>query len=194
MRNGKAVNDINLYQSAREQMQPGDGIFFYGNAPISHIIETVAGGPSHVAIVQEAMTGFADVLITQSTIEGELNGVQSEYLGWTLANYGVGARAEWTPLLPIVREKANWAAFYKCIAASTGRVHYDRTGLVLYALHDIFPHLPKPPDKGYEMFCSAWATVLGQAAEIIDPSIAYRDVSPDALRKMPLWGTGVKIL
>jgi hypothetical protein len=188
-------NDLTQYNAVAPKMRPGDSIFFRGNAVISHAIKLFAPGPSHCAVVRQAAREGKDVKIIQSTIEGNLNGVQTSNLGETLANYGAGSTAIWTPLSDDARGKIDWFQFYEFCGASQDHVSYDKVGLVEFVLREIpiIGPVVSQDEKQNTMFCSAWSTALYTKSGLLR-GINWTKVSPQDLFEMKLYDRLVYIL
>jgi len=189
------MNDLTLYNQNRHDLRPADLVLFWGTEPISYAIKLFAGGPTHSAIVRQPAIGGHDVRIIESTIEGSKNGVQTNFLGQTLANYGAGAQAAALLLKDEVRARIDWEAFYAFCGASEDRVKYDVGGLFEFILREvpIIGTRVGQEEKQNAMVCSAWAAALWSKCGLIS-HINWSKMRPQDLEELALYRLWVPLL
>src|ERR1035438_7526620 len=166
------MNSLTQYNRVRSLLRPGDLVMFWGRSPLSLAIELIDAGPSHSAIVRQLVTDEgADATICQSTIQKwngvEVNGVQTDPLGATIAGYDSGADIAALRLDDPTRAKIDWEQFYAVIGAAEDRVKYDIPDLFEFLIRDV-PILGARMAQGEHkarMVCSSWVTAVLRSEE-----------------------------
>ena len=177
------MNSLIRYNSVKSQLRPGDLIFYWGTAPISHAIEILSGnGPSHVQMV-ETIEANGDVMIVESTIRGKVNGVQRYELGASIQEYPSGSSVAAAILSDSSRARADLARLTPAIDAVIGKVGYDVLGLAKFLLPEGI-RLGQPND--HKMVCSSLVMYLEEAIGLLE-GIPYSQASPQLEIQMNLY-------
>jgi hypothetical protein len=186
------MNSLTQYNRVRSLLRPGDLVMFWGRAPLSRIIEAVDAGPSHSAVVRQGVHPDFDATICQSTIQKwngvEVNGVQTDPLGATIAGYDSGADIAALRLDDPIRAKIDWEQFYKVIGAAEDRVKYDIPDLIEFLIRDI-PVLGARVGQGEHkarMVCSSWVTAVLESCGVLT-GINWTQVTPQQLVEMHIY-------
>lgn len=197
------MNDLALYHLNKKDLAVGDVVIFYGEDPLEAIIRKVTkGGPGHCAIVRQPLTADADVVIIESTILNGRDGVQNNFLGPRIANYGAGATVACLRQNPQTRQMFDLEKFYAFCGSAEGHVRYD--------LADLFEFLPRMiPGIGNHIFqgenpdamvCSAWVTAALIASSVLPLTINWAKQSPQSVVESynrpgwPLWADVIPLL
>jgi hypothetical protein len=177
------------------QIRAGDIIAFQGAGVLSGLIEAFSAGPSHIGIIRQSWHPNAiTILMSESTIDGARNGVQTNPLADRLANYD-GA-AFWLPLSEEVHEAIDWFKFYQFIGGAEDFVKYATNDLFDFILRDLpiaGVRLWQQEDRA-RMVCSGFVTAALEAAGVLR-GINWSKVSPQDLVEMKLYrGDAVQLV
>ena len=189
--------DLSQYNAVKHQLQPGDGIAFWGwrTNPVSGLIQFLTwGGPSHWAVISQAIhaNGPYDVEIFQSTfVPGKINGCCRTPLSvelsdcWCATAYPLAEKYR-----KILNSPANLKAFYAAIGRWTDSIKYDLPGL----FREFLPDLANQSECTDKMFCSAAGCRLYEEAGLITPGINYSKMTPKAMAKCGLFSTQLALV
>ena len=180
-------NDLTKYETLRPQLRPGDLIAFQGAGILSGLISVFSAGPSHIGIVRQSCHANSDfVTMTESTIEGGRNGVQTNRLSERLAEYD--GRAWWLPLSDDIHEQIDWFKFFNFIGATEDHVRYDTTGLFEFILRGLPIVGPRIGQKEHvdQMVCSGFVTAVLESCGVLR-GINWSKVSPQDLVEMHIY-------
>jgi hypothetical protein len=152
----------------------------------------VDAGPSHSAIVRQPVTAEGDATICQSTIQKwngvEVNGVQTDPLGATIAGYDAGASIAALRLDDATRSKIDWFKFYEVIGAAEDHIGYDIPDLFEFLIRDL-PILGARVAQGEHkarMVCSSWVTAVLESCGVLT-GINWTEVTPQQLVEMHIY-------
>jgi len=186
------MNSLTQYNRVCSLLRPGDLAMFWGRDPLSWAIELVDAGPSHSAIVRQPVTAEGDATICQSTIQKwngvEVNGVQTDPLGATIAGYDTGASIAVLRLDDPTRSKIDWEKFYAVIGAAEDHVGYDIPDLFEFLIRDV-PILGARVAQGEHkarMVCSSWVTAVLESCGVLT-GINWTEVTPQQLVEMHIY-------
>lgn len=186
------MNDLTQYNSVRSQLLAGDLVMFWGRSPLSLAIELIDAGPSHSAIIRQPVTPESDATISQSTIQKwngvEVNGVQTEPLGLTIAGYDSGASIAALRLNDATRSKIDWGKFYGVIGAAQDHVGYDIPDLFEFLIRDV-PIVGARVAQGEhraKMVCSSWVTAVLESCGVLT-GINWTQATPQQLVEMHIY-------
>jgi hypothetical protein len=193
------MNDLTQYNSVRSQLRAGDLVMFWGRSPLSRAIELIDAGPSHSAIIRQPVAADADATICQSTIQKwngvEVNGVQTEQLGATIAGYDTGASIAALRLDDATRSRIDWEKFYAVIGAAEDHVGYDIADLFEFLIRDV-PVLGVRVAQGEhkaKMVCSSWVTAVLESCGVLG-GINWTQVTPQQLVEMRIYRNFLPLL
>lgn len=194
------MNSLAQYNAVKHLIRPGDVVLFWGTSLLSATIEAFDAGPSHSAIVRQGVSDQGqDATITQSTIQRwngvELNGVQTEPLGATVAGYDSRAAIAVLRLRQDIRARIDWHSFYEIIGASDGFVGYDIAGFFEYLIRDIpviGAHVAQGEHKT-KMVCSAWVVALLTGCGVL-LGIDWTQTTPTDLLRMAIYEDALPLL
>jgi hypothetical protein len=186
------MNDLTVYNEARHELLPGDVIMFWGTGFVSGAIEAFDDGPSHCAVVRQAMAGGEDVTITESTILNGVNGVQTNPLGERIAYYDAGGAV--AALLLGTEVKFNTFNFYKFIGEIDQHVTYDKLDLLEFILRGV-PILGNrigQTEHTSQMVCSSCVAAILEAAGVLGHE-NYTEMTPQSLVEKKIYGRMVPL-
>lgn len=186
------MNDLTLYNVAKGQLRAGDLVMFWGKGFLSGAIELIDAGPSHSAFIRQPVTNAGDATICQSTIQKwngqEINGVQTEPLGQTIAGYDAGGAMAALRLSDAVRAKIDWTTFYAVIGAAEDHVKYDIPDLFEFLVRTA-PVLGARVAQGEHkntFVCSSWVCAVLTACGVL-AHINWTQVTPQQLVEMRIY-------
>lgn len=182
------------YRDIRGGVRTGDAVFFEGAGLLSRLICLIAGGPSHVALI-ERTDGRVTLIESTSQKVGKrwIIGVQRTYLSERLRNYR--GYAWWVPLherysRKILESKED---FYR-LAESLQGTRYDfwqvaRKGWELLRLPRVFPLR----ESVKRLFCSELAAFVYKCFLILPQRVNVSKVTPRQLASFDLWLSAYQI-
>lgn len=176
------------YFCLRPALRTGDAIFFEGKGLISDLICLVAGGPSHVALVERTDDRIRLVESTSQRIGAKwIIGVQRTYLSDRLRDYD--GHVWWAPLKNeySVKVVGHSNKFFAYLDMLHGK-RYDfwqvmRKGWQLLNLPRVFPVRESPR----RLFCSELAALAYKHMGVLPESINASTVSPRELASFNLY-------
>jgi len=176
------------YLSLRPAIRTGDAIFFEGKGLVSDLICLIAGGPSHVALVERTDDRVRLVESTSQRIGSKwIVGVQRTYLSERLRSYD--GYIWWAPLqteksMCITGHSNKFFAYLDMLHGKS----YDfwqviRKGWELMRLPRVFPVKESPR----RLFCSELAALAYKYMGVLPEGINASTISPRELASFDLY-------
>jgi len=182
------------YFDAETTLVTGVTIVYWGAGLLSHAIEDLSAGPSHVQLVEcvgwvpnlalAHGEGCGTVVVAESTIDGHKNGVQRNDLRGSIQAYPEGSAVAALFLKPEYQARADWSKLTPLVTSMCGKVHYDVWGLFC----ELLPaSLREAWGTERNKFCSAaWATwMIGVG--VLEPIVNPNTVTPEQVVAMGIW-------
>ena len=180
------------YFDAEATLVTGVTIVYWGAGLLSHAIEDLSAGPSHVQLVEkngyDGTVGWTSSevwpIVAESTIDGHKNGVQRNELCGSIQAYPQGSAVAALFLKPEYQARADWSKLTPLVTSMCGKVHYDVWGLFC----ELLPaSLREAWGTERNKFCSAaWATwMIGVG--VLEPIVNPNTVTPEQVVAMGIW-------
>jgi hypothetical protein len=132
-------------------------------------------------------------MVVESTIEGEINGVQTASLEARLQS--LNGSALWLPLSEEARHAIGWFEFYAAIGEADGRVKYGAIDLLEFLLRDVPILGTRLAQVAHtdQMVCSAFAAWVYSRAGLLR-GVNWSELSPQDLCEMRLFAECVPLV